>query len=56
MTSSFVDMLAFNCVTSSSVDAHAFKHVTSFFVHARTFKHLLFQTLNLPLQRNFDGT
>jgi len=55
MTSRFVDMLAFNRVTSSFIDAPAFKRTTSFFVHAPTFKHLLFQALDLPLQRNSYG-
>jgi len=44
VTSSFVDMLAFNRVTSSFIDAPAFKGATSFFVHAPTFKHLLSST------------
>jgi hypothetical protein len=44
VTSSFVDMLAFNRVTSSFIDAPAFKRATSFFVHAPTFKHLLSST------------
>jgi hypothetical protein len=61
VTSSFVDMLAFNRVTSSSIDASAFKRATSFFVHAPTFKHLLsstssFKHWTLPLQRNSYGT
>jgi hypothetical protein len=56
VTSSFVDMLAFNRVTSSFIDALAFKRATSFFVHAPTFKDLLFQALDLPLQRNSYGT
>jgi hypothetical protein len=55
-TSSFVDTVALNRMTFSFLDVLAFKCATSFSAHAPTFKHLLFQALDLPLQRNSDGS